>query len=695
MRFILSVVFFFYNLLPVLSQLPENHQVIEELIEKLIEELIVNDIPGIDPTVIYEDLLFLGQNPLNINTADAEQLRNLYLINELQIANLIGYREQHGELLTIYELQYIDGFSQEDVRKMVHFVVVEELPSVLSVSPAAVIRHGRHQLFLRLQQVFPQQRGFASISDSALASRPNSRYLGSTLKIYNRYQFNYGNKVQAGFVAEKDSGEEFFRGSNPHGFDYYSMHIQINDVGRFRTIALGDFQSGFGQGLVLWSGMAFGKSANTLNIRKNSRGINKYSSTDENMFFRGAGVTYGFSESTEGSLFFSRKKVDAGISVTDDDGKVLEVTSLQNTGLHATPSQLAGKNVLGETIFGGNITYNHRFFKVGSTFAALEYDALLNSPERVYNQFDFRGKKNISGGLDYQFSVGSVRFFGEGAISSSGGTAFLGGGMANLSSKISLSTLYRKYARDYHSYFSNGFRENTRTANEEGLYIGTLIHPFNRWKLSAYFDFFSFPWMRYGAYAPSAGIEYFLQLDFNYSRNLHMYASFRHKEKPVNSADSESPVRKLSDAGTSRLRYHINYFVSPELEFRNRVELSKYEKEEISPERGFLLYQDILYKPVKLPLSFAFRFAVFETDTYNVRLYAYENDVLYAFSIPAYYDSGYRTYLLVQYSTGEMLDLWMRFALTKLPGRDNIGSGLNEINGDARSEIKLQVRLRF
>ena len=693
MRYLLSVILSLFTIfcLPVFSQSTDHHMLIEELIE----ELTLVHIPDMDPDIIYEDLLYYLQNPLDINTAGADDLRRLWLLNELQIENLIRYRQELGGLVTIYELQYIDGFSQDDVRKVIPFIAVDPVRLLVAVPGASILRYGRHQLFVRAQQVLQEQRGYSPVSESALAANPNSRYLGSPLKLYHRYQFSYQNRVQAGYVAEKDAGEEFFRGSNRRGFDFYTLHLQVNDIGRLKTVALGDFQAGFGQGLVLWSGLAFGKSSAVLNIRKNPRGIQKYSSVDENMFFRGAGLTYRLFEGLESSLFVSRKKIDAGVSATNDEGNIMEVSSLRNTGLHATPSQVEGRNVLGETIIGGNLTFNRPLFKLGATFTALEYDAVLNPPERIYNQFDFRGSRNANIGIDYQFSAGAVKFFGEGAVSSSRGTALLGGALANLGSMVSMSALYRSYDRDYHAYFSNGFRENTRTSNEEGLYIGLLIHPLRQWKLSAYVDFFSFPWMRYGAWAPSAGNEYFLQLDYNRSRNMHMYLNFRQKNKPENAPPGAAPVRDLFDAGISRLRYHISYFITPALELRNRVELSQYVREDIFPERGILLYQDILFRPAALPLSAAFRFAVFRTDSYNARLYAYENDVLYAFSIPAYYDRGYRTYLLLQYAAGEMMDIWMRIAHTRLPGRESIGSGLNGITGDAHSDIKIQLRLRF
>ena len=452
------------TLLPgtVYCQLSGQHQVIEEILEELMD----SQDPDMDPGVVYDELLFYLHHPLNINIAGADDLAGLHFINELQILNLIAYRRSYGEFRSIYELLYIDGFSPDDLRKMHPFLTVEVAAAATKISPASVIRSGRHQAFIRLQRVLQEQRGYLPITDSMLARSPNSRYLGGNLKIYNRYQFTLGRKVQAGLVAEKDPGEEFFKGTNTGGFDYYSMHLQINDAGRFKTISLGDFQAGFGQGLVLWSGLDFSKSSNTLGVRKSARGIQKYSSTDENMYFRGAGVTYRFSGTVESSLFLSRKKIDAGILLRDANGKVLEVSSLQKTGLHATPSQMEGKNILGETIAGANITWNREMFRLGATVAALKYDAVLNPAERIYNQFDFRGDRNLNGGVDYQFSAGPVRFFGEGAVSSSGGTAFLSGAMVNLGSKMSISSLYRNYARDYHSYFSNGFRENTGTANE-------------------------------------------------------------------------------------------------------------------------------------------------------------------------------------------------------------------------------------
>ena len=90
---------------------------------------------------------------------------------------------------------------------------------------------------------------------------------------------------------------------------------------------------------------------------------------------------------------------------------------------------------------------------------------------------------------------------------------------------------------------------------------------------------------------------------------------------------------------------------------------------------GFMMYQDIIYKPLMSRYSLNLRFAIFDTDDYSTRIYAYENNVLYAYSIPAYYYRGYRYYLLVSFKLHKKLTAWARFSQTVYIDRAEIGSG--------------------
>ncbi len=663
------------------------------VIEDMLEELAASDIE-FDYSAVYDDLESFIASPLNINTASSEELQRLYVLNEIHISNLLDYRTVNERFVTVYELQYVEGFTWDIIRKILPFITVADPAHPPVIRDVSSLRHGRHQFFIRGQQILQEQKGYSPISDSALAENPNARYLGSPLKLYTRYQYNLGRRIYWGFVAEKDQGEEMFSGSNPRGMDYHSFHLQINNAGRFKTIALGDYQMQFGQGLISWSGFSFGKSASVLNISENPRGINKYSSTDENMFMRGAGVTYSLSDKTDLSLFYSSKKIDARISETDSLGNIREASSLPRTGLHATPSQVEHKNVLDETILGGDITYNHRHFRIGMTAMHYYFGAPVNQTFNRYNQFAFRGRENTNAGINYRFSLMDMRFFGEVATSGSG-RAIISGFLWDLSSRLNIGLLYRDYDRDYHTRYGNAFSEGTSPVNEKGIYAGAELYIMQRLKVSAYYDTYNFPWLRYGIYTPSRGTDFLLQADFSLSPDLQMYSRIRHRSKPANSPAGEGNIRKPVNTGDTRLRFHINYQILSSLEFRNRLEHAWYVKEGENRERGFLIYQDILWRPQSFPLSVALRYAVFDTDSYNTRMYAYENDVLYAFSFPPYFDRGYRSYLTARYSVSNSVDLWLRYALTVLPGRDSIGTGLNEITGNRRSEAKAQLRIRF
>ena len=108
-----------------------------------------------------------------------------------------------------------------------------------------------------------------------------------------------------------------------------------------------------------------------------------------------------------------------------------------------------------------------------------------------------------------------------------------------------------------------------------------------------------------------------------------------------------------------------------------------------------MLYQDLKFSPEKFPLSASFRTTWFNTDSYNSRIYAYENDVLYAFSIPAYFGKGWHNYINLKYELSEKLDVWFKIGHTIRSDSETISSGYNEIDGNRKTEVKFQLRLKI
>ena len=174
-----------------------------------------------------------------------------------------------------------------------------------------------------------------------------------------------------------------------------------------------------------------------------------------------------------------------------------------------------------------------------------------------------------------------------------------------------------------------------------------------------------------------------------------MYGRYKHEIKQQNAPENETPTDVLANQRKSNYRYHIAYKVSDAVKLKSRVEFVLFDDGVNEREKGYLVYQDIEYKALSFPLSFSTRFALFETDSYDARIYAYENDVLYSFSIPAYQNKGTRYYLVLKYHISKGIDVWLRFAQTFHSNKETIGSGLEEINGNVKSEVKAQVRFKF
>ncbi|MBW6497015.1 MAG: helix-hairpin-helix domain-containing protein [Bacteroidales bacterium] len=665
----------------------------EELFQQRIESLAEEAEEELDYSELIEELEVFLRNPINLNFASADDLRRLFFLNDIQINNLLNHISMFGRLLSIYELQSVEGFDLETIQLLQPYVTVAEERFRRHFRLDDMLREGNSQFFLRYQQLLEEQRGFSPIDPEELEANPNARYLGSPFRLYSRYRFTYYNNISIGMTAEKDPGEEFFRGTQPNGFDYYSGHVYVRDFGRLRAAVVGDFQVQFGQGLTLWSGLAFGKSGEAVDVKKNGLGLRPYTSVDENNFMRGTGVTVGFGD-FELTGFFSSKGRDANVLEMDTvTGEALVITSLQQTGLHRTPRELENKNAVHESVYGGHLAWKRNNLSLGATAYRMELGAEFQRNLSFYNQFDFNDRTNTNFGFDYNYISRNFNFFGEAAMSENGGYAFLNGVMMSLDPRLSLALLHRKFSKDYQSLFAAAFSENTRVVNEDGLYLGINARLSQQWRISAYADHFSFPWMKFRTYLPSKGYEYLVQVNYRPSRGTEMYARYRIKNKPLNSQDPDM-MRHLEDVVRQNYRFHISYPISPSFTLRNRIELVDFRFGE-RKEKGYAIYQDVIYRSLSSPLAVTLRYALFDTDGFDSRIYVYENDVLYAFSFPFYADRGSRAYVLVRYRLSRNIDLYARLAQTWYSNRDSSGSGLDLIEGNTRTEIKAQMRIRF
>lgn len=660
----------------------------QQLIEDLAEELIQEDEGISDMEQLLEKLEYLNEHPINLNNTNANELEPLRILSDFQVLSLLDYIEKNQGMASIYELRLVEGFNQVTIKKLLPFVFVGPVkPEKEQLLWNKALKYGSNNVFLRSEWVAEKPEGYREVEGA-------EGYPGNRQKLYARYKFNYKQKLKWGFTAEKDPGEQFFDGHQKRGFDFYSAHLQIEQLGLIKTAVLGDFKASFGQGLIAASQFGGGKSVYVMDIRKRNQGINKYSSADENLFFRGGATTLEWNQ-FELSAFFSHKKMNANVAIDNALGEdSIHFTSFYTLGVHATPNQIEKKDAMKETVVGGNITYSQNRFRMGITTMAYQYNIPLlidNSPK---NQFDFTGQNNLNLSADAQYRFNNIHLFTEAAISKNGGAAALAGALLKLSSRVQTSVLYRNYSKDFQAFYGNAFAESSTSTNEKGIYLGLAFHPLKKWKVSAYYDFFRFPWLTYQASSPSKGTDYLIQADFVPNRKLSMYWRYKNEIKQADGSQPVTEIPALVDVLKQQLRYHAAFNLTEQWKFRNRVEWSHYRMGETG-ENGIMLYQDIIYSPVNRPLSLYLRYAVFDTDSYQTRIYAYESDVLYAFSIPAYYNKGSRAYAMVKYQVTDGVHLWLKVGQTWYANQKSIGSGLNEIKDNKKTNIKVQLRWNF
>jgi hypothetical protein len=690
-------------------------EALNALLIEQIERLAEDSDDDIDYEELLENYIFFSENPININSEDVMQLVELRLISVFQYEELKRYRRYYGDFLFLEELEMVEGFDEPTLAIIRPVVYVGKDQSKDKLTFNKMARYGKHQLVGRYEQILERQQGYAPIDDSALLAKPNSRYLGNPQKYQLKYTYNYRNRIRAGFTLEKDAGEIFFTDNVSDtirallgkqyykGFDFVGFHLYAKDLGIVKAAVLGDYQLAFGQGLTMWSGLSFGKAGAGSSVMKQGRGITPKGSASEYAFMRGAAVTLGGGP-IRGTVFYSNRRIDANVSIADTiDNEAELVSSLQETGYHRTIGEIQDRHAIRQQVLGGHLAYANAHFEVGYTMHHTWLSAPLQLRPTNYNQFYFQGQQLTNQGIDFKYVKGKFAVFGEAAMShnpdsvvSIGSTALdRFAGLLGITMKpagyLNFTLMYRDYGKAYQNLFSNAFGEGSRNQGQRGIYLGVEAAPAPYWNLLAYADLFQFTWLTSQVNAPSRGHDYYLRISHSFNRKTNAYLQFRSKTKMKNSTDdqvfSHYPILYTKNS----VRFNINYQIGKDFHCSNKAEYAHYRNDDGSNERGYFLCQDIAYKPEYKPFSLVFRYAIFDAKDYNARIYAYESDVLYSFSVPALYGKGMRFYLLGKVKLFNALTIYARIGRTIYSDRDEIGSGLTLIEGNHKTDLKVEA----
>jgi len=428
--------------------------------------------------------------------------------------------------------------------------------------------------------------------------------------IQAKYGYNYHRQVEAGLTLRRPAAGGWTDLQ-------YGGYVQLSNIGRLKRFVGGCYQARFGQGLVTNHFFHTGKSSRVMQTGNDRPGLSKVSSAGSQRY-QGAGATVTAGKHTEVSGWYS---VD--------------------------------RNKVWHHAIGANVSANFRRLHVGVTVMEHLYSDSLPVRNTYYNGAYFRGKQQCVVGADIKYTWRQLQLFAEMAAAEN--TAWGYGGIAGArfmpAPDIGILALYRYYSPAFDNAYGYAFSDGSRLGDEQGGYLGVEYKGLRHWRLSAYGDVFHFAGPKYGIrQSGTIGYDVLAQAEYLGSRSTAML---------------QLRSRTKGDVRTHRARAEYTCTLG-DWRFHTRADASLVHGTDASQPLtcGVSAYQDIEYHVRAVPMVVQLRLQGFDVRNWANRIYAYENDVLYAFSIPAAYGVGGRWYVNMRYKISKQLSLYLRASET-------------------------------
>lgn len=654
----------------------------ENLMEEVLEDLSVNNdinnsVNSLNWENELEELSNRLQEPVNLNSATREQLEQFPFLSDIQIEHLLAYIYIHGQMETIYELQLVEELDRQTIQYLLPFVCIKAINNEPAFRWKTMLkdagRYGKNEVLTRLDIPFYKRKGY------------EHTYLGPSVYNSVKYTFRYRDQLYAGGVAEKDAGEPFAALHNRYGYDYYSFYLLLQNCGRLKSLAVGNYRLSFGQGLVMSTDYLMGKTIYASSFNNRSAGIKRHSSTDEYNYFRGVATTVALTKRLSVSAFYSHRNMDGVVT----DG---EITSVYKTGLHRSRKEADKKNLLTSQLTGGNVSYQQNHIRLGITGVYYVFNRPYEPELTGYSKYNIHGNHFYNLGIDYAYRWRRFSFQGETAIGKQG-WASLNRLQYSPVQDIQFMLIHRFYSYDYWAMYAHSFGEGSTVQNEQGYYVGLETTPFSHWRFFVSFDLFSFPWKKYRINKPSRGMDGLIQATFTPRTNLSMYLKYRYKQKERDLTGSKGTL--TLPIFHHQLRYRLNYSLNDVFSSRTTLDYNHFHSQDRAATKGYQVTQMISSQLPWTRLFADVQGSYFCTDDYDSRVYVSEKGLLYTFYTPSFQGRGFRCAVRLRYELNKHWLFITKFGETIYLNRNEIGSGNDLIYGNKKADIQMQLRIKF
>jgi len=655
------------------------------------EKLLENVLEDTEDSKLLDQIEYLKSKPVDLNKASREELEVIPFMTTLIAKKIVDYRTYNGEFKSKRGLLKVDGVSQELYDKIKVYVVArnsqtdfvkDETGKVVSETDylsGSVFKNIEVKLRSRVQQDLQDKEGFIS-----------GDYPGSKQKVYNRLTGLYDGKnydIGGNVTVEKDAGETNYA-------DFYSGYLELNNWKFVKKILVGDYILNFGQGLGLWTSLAYSKGSEAVDIiKKRNFDIDSYRSTNEVQFFRGAATNVEY-KNYNFFFFYSHNFFDASVDTTLD-----EVSSIYFDGYHRTLSEQNRKNSGMETMLGGRAFADYGFLRLGATYWTSQFSIPVKPDDSTTQLYNFSGNKANMLSVDYDVVYKNFNLFGEFARSQSSNVAGITALQISLIKGAEAIFLYRNYPENFAPVHSFGFGENNgNTQNENGFYAGLSLKPLKGLSVDTYFDQFKFPYRTYFNPVSTSGNDFLLTSEYKVSKGFLVYMKYRNKNKEESRTITDEfnrSVKAIDNRNQMNFRVGFDYDITSDIRLKSRYEyvMVKYDNYG-GNNKGYMFYSDIRASLTK-NLTASTRFVVFQTEDYDSRVYEFEDDLKGVMSNVGLSGKGTRWYFVLRYKPYTFAELSAKYSATYYDGVKSIGSGNDLIQGDLNNRFNIGVEINF
>ena len=609
-----------------------------------------------EASFLLERLSEIEERPAAINTGDEEEIARLFFLTEFQVRVLADYVTRKGDIVSLYELSLLPAFDRETVMLMAPYI---------TLAPSD------------RKNVFPSGRTTVIITASTRFATEDNTAIGIRSLLRVRHE---GPRLSYGVTAENDPGEPFTF-NDAAGPDFLSGHLMYRGRGFIDRIIIGDYSLRFGEGLVFNSGSWQGSWLSSPSFMTGRCALSPYTSSEENNFFRGVACLLG--RTARGATIFASSNTIDARPLFDGDSNAVAVTNLVKGGLHDSPSAREARNSLTESVAGLHLSWGTDKIRAGLTSAFTWFSMQFQTDTmQAENITAFAGDRLLNVSADFKAGTGPLLFFTEAGFSFPGSWAATGGIRARPSDRVTFNILARHFSPGYHAFHSGAFCASTAASNETGLAASLHLEVARHLFASAGADHYRVPWPRYRSSSPGYGNRTEIKCEYLPRNDLSLRLTYTSAGREYD-LENKSGI-SLSETRNRRL-LAFTFSCSPveNISLTTRVSASQ-----IAPsgEKGFLLCQDISYSFHNAPLRLWLRYALCSSDGYDSRLYAWENDLLHSFSVPAMYGECSRAFVMISWKPFEKLELRAKYAVT---------ASKSEFVKEIKQEVRVQCKFLF